>query len=252
MKLFKNSGKLWCLLACLAVGGCIDRSYNMIGKECPQVVKHEPPYSLIKQYLHSITLYEGYETKAHFDALIMSDQMSAVYAALRSAKAGDNENERLALLSQQLEENRQYRTMYILADVADQSHISLSDKNSAWSLFVTTPSGKKIAPLSLKEVDLSPEIRSIFGYRYVPFKKSYLVKFAANDIQGHPYLRPGDVATLTFAGAGMAGNVQWQERQLQKTEATPEQLLKRQNSSDLRSLFSGIAAPQERDEDFYW
>ncbi len=252
MKLLKNSAKLGYLLACLAVGGCIDRSYNMIGRECPQVIKYEPPYALIKQYLHSITLYEGYETRAHFDALIMSDQMSAVYAALRSSRVGHSDNERTALLSQQLEENRECRSLYLLADIADESHISMSDKNSAWSLYVTLPNGVKLTPLSIKEIDLSPEIRSIFNYRYVPFKKSYLVKFAAADIQGRPYLQSGDIATLTFAGSGMAGSVQWQEHQLQKAEATPDELLKRQDTVELKALFSSLTAGKERDEDFYW
>jgi len=252
MKSFKKSLLICLPFSLLIVSGCIDKSYKMIGRECPQVAKYEPPFALIKQYLHSVTLYEGYETRAHFDTLIISDQMSAVYAALHSAKVGHNENERIAFLSQQLEENREYLSMYILADIADESHISLSDKNSSWSIYLTTARGVKMTPISIKEVDLSPEIRSLFGYRYVAFKKSYLVKFAATDIAGTPLIIPGDVSTITFAGAGMAGSVTWQEHTLEKDEATPDQLLKRQDTASLLATLSRLTAERERDEDFYF
>lgn len=253
MKSLKNLAQLgYFALTCLITTGCLDKSYNMIGRECPQVTKHEPSYELIQQYLRSVTLYEGYQTHAHFDVLVMSDQMCAVYAALHSAKVGHNENERTAFLSQLLEENREYLTLYLLAEIADESHISMSDKNSAWSVFITNAHGRIMTPYSIKEVELTPEIRSIFSYRYVSFKKSYCIKFAACDIAGMPYIRPGDITTITFAGAGMAGSLEWTEQALTKEQALENGVLRRQDDLSIKTAFSKIAEPRQRHEDYYF
>jgi len=231
--------------------GCVDRSYKMIGRECPQVIKYEPPYGIIKQYLHSITLYEGYETRAHFDVMCMSEDMRTIYAALHSAKVGHDVHEHAAFLAQQIEEGKERITLYVLAQVSDSSHISLSDKQSAWSLFITTASGKKCTPLSIKEIELEPEIRALFGHRYIPFKKSYKMQFAAVDLAGRPYIGVDEVATLSLAGPGMSGVIEWIQRPTHEHNATG-QLLVRQGDGTIGEEIAKIAQPKERDEDYYW
>jgi len=249
--------KEWVLYSLSVVGGlcitgCVDKGFKMVGRECPQVTKYEPPYSLIKQYLQSVTLYEGYETRAHFDVLVMSDQMRALYAALHSAKVGHSDNEKAAFFTQQLDENRHNLTLYVLAQINDQSHVSLSDKNSAWSLFITTPRGARLTPTAIKEVELSPEIRSIFGHRYIPFKKPYQFTFAANNIAGKPYILPGDVCTVTFAAAGMHGRVEWRAQQLTAQEAGDDYLLKERGNEGILDSVRELSRSKERDGDIFF
>ena len=80
-------------VAMMAVVGCM-RTYELISTEFPQAEKHEPSYTTIKEYLRSMTAYEGFETRAHFDILWMSDDMYSIYAALHSTQVGHNDNER--------------------------------------------------------------------------------------------------------------------------------------------------------------
>ncbi len=238
------------LFAGLFLMGCVDRSYKMIGKECPQVFKYEPPHGTLKQYLHSITLYEGYETRAHFDVLCMSQRMRAIYAALKSARVGNDEARHAALLKQQYVEHEQHMTLYVLVQIADPTFVSLSDKNSAWSLFITTAAGKKIKPLAIKEMDLDPEIKALFGHRYIPFKKSYKVDFPIVDIGGYRYLSSDEECILSLAGPGMSGMITWIP--MKTTGYENDQLLMQQGESSLWEEMAKVTAPKERDEDYYW
>jgi hypothetical protein len=238
------------VLAGLLLMGCVDRSYKMIGKECPQVFKYEPPYGTIKHYLHSITLYEGYETRAHFDVLCMSERMRAIYAALKSARVGNDETRHIALLKQQYAENAERMTLYVLVQIADHNFVSLSDKNSTWSLFLTTAEGHRIKPLAIKEVELDPEIKSLFGHRYIAFKKAYKVDFPVADYTGRPYIHENEECILSLAGPGMSGIIQWVP--IKTDGAENDQLLIQQGESTMWEEMSKLAAPKERDEDYYW
>jgi len=238
------------LLAGLLLMGCVDRSYKMIGKECPQVFKYEPPYGTIKNYLHSITLYEGYETRAHFDVLCMSERMRAIYAALKSSRVGNDQARHEALLKQQHAQHAERMTLYVLVQIADSNFISLSDKNSTWSLFITTASGQRLKPLAIKEIELDPEIRTLFGHRYIAFKKSYKVEFPVADVSGNDYFKDNELCQLSLAGPGMSGAIQWIPNKKDMFEN--DQLLIQQGESSLWEEMAKVAAPKERDEDYYW
>ena len=56
------------------VSGCLKVS-EIVSTEFPQALQHEPSYITIKEYLRSLKLYEGFETRAQFDMLWMSDDM---------------------------------------------------------------------------------------------------------------------------------------------------------------------------------
>jgi hypothetical protein len=238
------------LLAGLLLMGCVDRSYKMIGKECPQVFKYEPPYGTIKNYLHSITLYEGYETRAHFDVLCMSERMRAIYAALKSSRVGNDEARHEALLKQQYAQHAERMTLYVLVQIADSNFVSLSDKNSTWSLFITTASGQRLKPLAIKEIELDPEVKTLFGHRYIAFKKSYKVDFPVVDVSGKPYIKENELCQLSLAGPGMSGAIQWIPNKKDVFES--DQLLIQQGENSLWEEMSKVAAPKERDEDYYW
>ena len=109
----------------------------------------------------------------------------------------------------QLEENNHSITFYVLTEIHDQSHISLDDKNSAWSLYLECANGQKLAPKSIKEVDYEPAIRFLFGHRHSLLKKSYRVEFAARDLAGEAHLIPGERFTMVCAGSGISKSVSW-------------------------------------------
>ena len=221
----------------------------MIGRECPQVVKYEPPYALTKNYIHSVTLYEGYQTKAHFDVMIMSNQMRVVLAELHSVKAGHTAQQRLAYLKEQLAINNEHLELYVLSQISDQAHISLSDKNSAWSIFITTARGVRLLPIGCKEVALTPEMSALFGHRYVGFKAITRFTFPAHDLSGKLFIKPGDKTIITFGATGMSSTIAWTEGSLADTESL--QLI-RQNDKTIWQMVKQLAQPKERDEDYYF
>lgn len=228
--------------------GCF-KAYEIISTEFSQARRHEPSYATINDSLRSVTLYEGFETRAHFDVLWMSDDMRSVYAALRSAKEGHSPEKRDASLVSQLEENNHWITFYVLAEVKDDAHVSLNDKNSAWSLFVTTANGARLAPESIKEVELSPEIRFCFGRRFALYKKAYRFRFKAHDLAGNRYLMPRDLFTMTCARPGMSEQVSWTVPLLQKQSVLQERYeLRDKDKRGIWGTMSQMAQPAQRDE----
>lgn len=239
-------------VGCLFMSGCVDQSYKMIGRECVQVAKYEASADLIKRYVTSVSLYEGYQTRAHFDVLVMSASIRALAAALYTRKQGLGPVAYEALVAQHSAESSRELKLYVLTEIADQAHVSLSDKDSAWSLYITTAQGKVVRPRTIKEVDLSPEIRAIFGYRFLPFKKAYEVVFSATDLQGKPYFLPGNEATLTLAGAGMSSTITWPVEAAKSASIRQNDLLERQDDKSIWEALKAIAKPKKRDDDYYF
>jgi len=224
-----------------------------LGPEVPQVEYYEPSYKVLRQYLRSLTLYEGFETRAHFDVLWMSDDIRCMYAALRAQKVGYNKEEHDAFLLRQLEENRHWIQFYLLAEVHDLFRVSLGEKNSAWSFYLESEKGVRVMPLELKEVDLEPEIRALFGNTYVPSKKVYRLKFAANDLIGKPYFVVNDKLTLVCAGSGMAGAFVWNiPAIIQREELKKRHVLQHRENKKTVSFFEELSNQQEKTTDFFW
>jgi len=233
----------------LLTTGCVDQSYKMIGRECPQVVKYEPPHAITKNYIQSVTLYEGYETRAHFDVMIMSNQMRVVLAQLISAKAGHSAAQQTACLKRQLALNKEVIELYVLSQINNPTHVSLSDKNSVWSLFITAPDGRIVQPFSIKEVTLAPEISALFGYRHIGFKAATCITFPASDITGRRYVPAGATASITFAAIGMSSSLKWTEKEINNPAALH---IIRQDDKTIWQMITQLAQPKERDEDYYF
>ena len=232
--------------------GCA-KYHEFINKEVPQAEHHEPSNSTIKKYLRSLTLYEGFETKARFDGLLMSDEIRLVHTALHSERVGQNKEEREGFLLRQLDENNHWISFYLLAEIPDHGHISLTDKNSAWALHLESPNGYRIAPESVKEVELSPDIRVLFGHRLTPFKKIFQVKFPVKNLAGNSFFAPGDEMVLVCAGAGIRGSLTWMVPDaLSEQRWHEEYALKPREKKGMFSFFSKLARPSEEDADFFW
>lgn len=236
----------------LTLAGCM-KTFDVVSTEFPQATHHEPSYNTIKDSLRSITLYDGFETRAHFDVLWMSDKMRSLFSSLRSAKLGHNPAERDAFLLRQLEENNHWISFYVLSEVYDDAHISLTDENSEWSLSLQLPNGTKLMPLSIKEVDLEPEIKFVFGHRFATYKKMYRLNFSAKDLVGRMQVRPHDTFTMMCAAAGLSSSVSWVAPQIRKhADLQKEHELQKAAKAGWFGFLKGLAKGKQQDEDFYW
>lgn len=171
----------------LFFSSCI-KYHKIYQQETNQGKDLEDHRTVVYDNLRSKTIYNEFTTLAHFDVLRLSDAVREAYVDINVAKRGKNKQTKEAMLRRQLEENKHWITMYILADVRDRMHASLSENNAYWSPFLLFDDGRKAMPISIKEVDLDPEYQFLFGHRFSVFKRSYEVKFPAVDLEGKSYL----------------------------------------------------------------
>lgn len=248
----KNAYAFTLFSAVLLLTGCA-KYHEFINDEVPQVERHEPSNATIKKYLRSLTMYEGFETRARFDSLWMTDEMRLVHTALHSERVGLNQEEREAFLLRQLEENNHWMSFYLLSEIPDHGHISLTDKNSDWSLYLETEAGYRVSPESIKEIELSPDIKAMFGHRLTTFKKVYHVKFPAKNLNGNYYFSAGDEMQLVCAGSGIRGTLTWvTPSSLSEQRWDDQYALKPRKKPGMFSFFKQLAKPSEQDVDFFW
>ena len=226
------------------------QTYNMISTEFKQARTYEPSYDAVRQFVRSLTLYQGFETRAHFDVMWYSDVVAAIVSSLRACKQGDSVTESEAFVSREMEKNMQELTFYVLSDVTSQGHISLCDEHSAWSLYVITPSGQLIKPSRIKEVAFGPEIEFLFGDRFAPFKKSYRVTIPLKDHQSAALIHEEEAFSLVCAGAGIKGAMSW----IMPEAVSHSELIERYSLQEAteRPSIELFCEPKVREEDFFW
>lgn len=215
------------LLAMLFLPGCI-KYHELSTTEFPQGKVVEQQAVLATNYLRSIKLYNQFETIAGFDMLWLSSDVRSYFAQRFCAKRGKDAESFKAIESRQQEETNHWIGFYVLSDIRTRGHVSLKEKNAAWTMFLTIDKKTKVEPLSIKEVELEPEYQAIFGHRFNSFKSVYLVKFPAYGLDGKPYITtPKPSLTLTVCGLQREGSAVWNKQTCSKTTAL-------------------------NDEDFYW
>jgi hypothetical protein len=189
MGVFMKIKKLYFLLSLLILPACI-KTYKLVPPEAPQGKEHADSRAIVKNYVRSAKLYEEWETRAFFDVLWLSDQALTSYVNLYCARGGKGAAQRDAMLKNELSRHKNYLTFYVLADVRDKLHPDLKDKDAAWKMHLDVD-GKKIIPIKdgIKEIEISPELQSFFGYKYrrPKFKTAYVVKFPFSDVSGKPF-----------------------------------------------------------------
>ena len=203
------------LLLLLVLPSCI-KYYEMSNDEFPQAIEKKDDYTeLIQENLKSVRAYEQFETKATFDALWMSDEMKVAFENVYCNKRGKDENTKDALIRRQLEESKHWITFYVLTDVRGKNNTSMTEKDSLWSMYLQV-GDKKISPISIKEVELEPEIQFFFGSRFSSFKSPYLVKFPATDMAGQFYLKDASGMSLFFSSPLLETKLTWSNEENKK------------------------------------
>lgn len=172
-----------CACALVVFPACV-KTYKIMKQESPQGVVHEPNFLSVQKNLRSVRVYDEWATKASFDALYLSDEIRRLSASIYSRRRGkDHEFER-NYARRQLEENKQWLSFYVLADVRASIGRQLNDQDPAWTAYLETISGQKIPAMLVKDVELSPEIRGLFSAHENSFKTPYLIQFSATDDEG--------------------------------------------------------------------
>lgn len=166
------------LLSGLLLSGCI-KYYDLAEAEFPQATKVPSTQVVTDNYKRSVAVYDQFETKAHFDALWLSEDVRTAYVNQFADKRGMTIEAKEELLKRQLEETRHWLTFYVLVEQRGQQNTSLSDPLTAWTTSVHIDK-HVVAAESIKECDLEAEYQHLFGKSFNAFKSCYLVKFPLN------------------------------------------------------------------------
>ncbi|MCK4651012.1 hypothetical protein KAT08_02430 [Candidatus Babeliales bacterium] len=196
------------LLILFLLPSCI-KYYKLEKDEFPQGKDLEDKREIVDANLRRVAVYDQFATKAIFDVLWLSNDTREAYVDINCKKNGKDDQEKRALLRRQLEENKHWNSFYVLADVRDKINISLTDKNSIWSLYVVGKDEDRVRPISIKEVDLEPEYQFLFGPIFNFLKRIYLVKFPAASLDGKRYIKKDGEFKLIFSSAGKQNEACW-------------------------------------------
>ncbi|MCF7800255.1 hypothetical protein K9M16_04640 [Candidatus Babeliales bacterium] len=227
----KNLIKYLSLISILIVTPSCIKYYELSKEEFPQGKDLEDNKKIVSNNIKKLYVYNQFETLAIFDTLWLSNTVRKAYVDIHCSKQGKDEQAKQALMTRQLEENKHWITFYVLADIRDKFHVSLTDKNSYWSLYLQFSDNKKVMPISIKETEIEPEYQALFNHRFNNFKRYYIVKFAASDLSGKDYLEIKKDFKLVFSSPKKESYITWSLLD-QGSKNKKEKVLK--------------------DEDFYW
>jgi hypothetical protein len=194
---------------------------------------------------------EQFTTLAQFDAIFLSDQTRIAYVDMFCSKRGKSKEAQEAMLERQLEENRHWISFYVLADVRDVFNGAMNDKTPVWTPYLELD-GRKLEPVTIKEIELEPEYINLFGSKLNSFKTSYLVSFSAQDQSGKLYLDGCKLLKLVFSSVDKACFVEWDLDQINKISKSEEDKSKNENKNQNKKNKRKKNKKIGKEIDFYW
>jgi hypothetical protein len=129
----------------------------------------------IDHYIKSVKVYDQLSIRATFDVLWLSDEVCAAYNTLCCMHYGKTFQKSTMLLNTQVKRNNTDISFCALTSY----DIPLVGDQAEWGLFLCIE-GDTFTPVTLQEIDLTPEFRALFGKKYNRFKSAYLVVFNAH------------------------------------------------------------------------
>lgn len=163
--------------------------YRLSNNEFHQGHKLNDERSALYGNKKKVAIYDEFITKAIFDVLYLSDSVRKAYVDKHAQKKGLDDSTKKKLILTELEHNKNWIKFYILSDIRDKEHQSLNSKNSMWSIYLRFNDKITVQPLTIKEVELSPEYQCFFGSRFTRFQRSYEVTFPAKNLNNVYYIR---------------------------------------------------------------
>lgn len=186
----KNYSNYFFLGACLVlIPGC-GRVIDWVTDSFYQGDDLAQPSTVAKRYTRSVVLYDQLDTVGMFDALWLADEVREAYVRMYGAKHRYKEEQYKQFLDRQLEENAHFVVMYVLA-LESIGSVPLTDKKRAmWTLSLRI-GDTYFMPFEIKQVDLKPEYKDLFGDKVSKFKTAYIVRFKVQDPDGNMLVHKG-------------------------------------------------------------
>ncbi len=232
--MFKKNNLLILIFTIFLFPSCY-KHYKVSNIEFHQGQNHPDERVALNKNLKKVAIYDEYETKAIFDLLYFSDSVREAYINKHVEKKGYDQEKKNSLIAKELEQNKYWTTFYILTDLRDRKRNSLNEKNATWSVFLKLNNGSTVQPISIKEIDLEPEIQYLFGPRFTPFQRYFEVKFPAKDLNGNLYISDKTPFEVALSSAYKTSFVKF-------------------NDQTTKDLYRPYSKKRKilKNEDFYW
>ncbi len=155
--------------------GC--KQYFFWGKESfVQAPKVRIDVDAVRLEVQTKRLYDQAATIGIFDALFLSSSVRNKAAELVSYWKAFSEEEEQELKNLDNKEQEEALVFYLLVGNTDAQRLSLKPDEPGWSVFLTVGS-QKYKPSQIKQVDLPPAYKKIFGARANHFRIPYKITF---------------------------------------------------------------------------
>lgn len=159
-------------------------------------------------FIKSVQAYSQFTSVATFDVMLLTDALRMLFVDYHKKNNGISADQEKLLRQRQLNENRYFISIYVLASQQERSFVSgkamfcgeyqkagelLSGKDPMWNVRLIV-GGRQITPESVRVVDLPVEYRHLFGEAFNQFSTIYQIKFHAYD-SNNQYILPFDRPT---------------------------------------------------------
>lgn len=183
--------------------------YNILPGEFPQGYRVVDE-TFVQDHVRSKKIYDEFSTIAFFDALMFDESVLNFMVDLKAQKRAMSKSDRDMELMRQLEDLNRWHSFYVLADIRGRDHTGLTDEKPLWSLSFEYEPGKRCAPEEITEVELDPEVASMFGKEIeenMVSKTAYLVRFPR--IKPEPGQEESSTKSLIFSSVTLEARVSW-------------------------------------------
>lgn len=191
------------ILILFLLPGCNNRYYCWFNDVFNQGTDLDKFNTIPLEFIRSTRIYDQFTTLGIFDALWLADPVKQAYVQSYGIKHCLDQQQQNAMLANQLQDNDQYISFYVLAYYPGQDNCSLNSDDSLWVVRLIVD-GNCYAPLYVRAVELPFEYQIFFGKKYNIFKRSYLVVF--NQPTGSPANKS---LSLVFRSVGRQAELTW-------------------------------------------
>lgn len=160
------------------------------------------PNSLVcaEKYVRSLHVYDYFSTLGLFEALWVSPEVRSIYNQLQKQLDCD-----CACIEEVCENtDSSCATFLVLAWIKGAEGTYLTDECPLWTMCLSV-NCKTYAPCIIKQIDVCPEYKAMFGRRFTRFKIAYRVTFSVSEqtlIESRKF-------SLIFKQIGLQGMMTW-------------------------------------------
>jgi len=228
--------KIVCISAMFLLSGC-STIIDWGKKSFKQNITIPTNRDQVVSYIRAETVYDQFDTLAHFVALWLNDEVRTAYAQIYSRSRGGSPEQEEILIKRQLEEAKNFIAFYVLS----LAEVKLGELESEWHLFLKINDTTIIIPTDVKQTDLPHEYAYFFGKHNTRFKTAYRVLFDAKDLEDRCILDAStQTVTLVIRAVNKEVLLEWQipsalihcpqgQQETEKIEQAPESISAQQS-----------------------